>query len=297
MKPRWRSWHDCCKDVDDKGGASRSADPPSFSDAMTHHDHSDTDMSFSSRLTRLIGGRWTSLVLVVLAVAWTGYRVQGMRNAAAEILAEAQRLQREERALRGKVDAYEAGFLRRPTGPGAIGPVFLQGFEWVSDTDQVALRWREPADGLYLVVNRGCPRSREAAALALEASRAKERQVILLDSGAAAGVEWLQHFEHAPRQRLRVIRPEAGWWSIGAPYGVTPVWFAVENDRFVGVGVGTGDLAKFDFDQPHSSKSVSDPIKMPNSSDFSSFATASDDATPRLKEEAASLNNQKPKGR
>lgn len=54
---------------------------------------------------------------------------------------------------------------------------------------------------------------------------------------------------------LRVITPTGGWWSIGVPDGITPVWFAVATGQIVAIGVGADDLKTFAFD-PAAPKSI-----------------------------------------
>jgi len=182
--------------------------------------------------------------VVVLAVCWTGYRFNALRTATGDILAETQRSQRAAAALAGEVEAYGRGFLAR-TGD-AFGGSFVEGREWYSDVSHGQLEWNDPSDGVYLVVDWDCPWSRGAIDLALGVAEQGRREVILLDSRPENASRWRN--EYAGLAMLRVIQPTGGWWSVGAPNGVTPVWFAVAGGRFADVGVGADDLEEFAFD-------------------------------------------------
>ncbi len=203
------------------------------------------------------GGGWASLLVTVLAVAWVGYRFHEVRTSASDMLVEVERLERETGALKGKLGAYEEGFLGRPVRD--LGPTFLRGFEWVAPTGRLPLHWREPTDGIYLVVDLDCPRSEEAVRMAEEVAQDGGREVILLDADSASGAEWLRRL--GPQMQRRVVTPSTGWWSVGIPSSVTPVWFAVAGGQVVDVGVGKSELADFAFD-PRTPKSIafSEPV-------------------------------------
>ena len=194
---------------------------------------------------RPANSKWIAAMIVVLAVCWTGYRFSTLRAVANEILVEAQRLQGEQASLQGVVDAYEAGFLRRSTQTFRSG--FVNGTEWLSDTTQLGFAWEEPSDGIYLSVDWNCPWSQEAIGVALEVAEQGDREVILLDPAAGNGPKWRSKYSLATRE-LRVITPTDGWWSIGVPDGITPVWFAVAGGRFAAIGVGAEELKSFAFD-------------------------------------------------
>lgn len=204
-------------------------------------------------LTQRIGSsQWIASLIVVLAVSWAGYRFSALRAAASEILVEAQRLQGEKASLEGVIAAYEDGFLHRPSQMFRSG--FMNGSEWVSDTTQLALAWEKPTDGVYLVVDWDCPWSRDAVDVALGVAEQGDRETILLDPRHANGPEWRGKYSLATTG-LRVITPTGGWWSIGVPDGITPVWFAVATGQIVAIGVGADDLKTFAFD-PAAPKSI-----------------------------------------
>lgn len=194
--------------------------------------------------------RWIGWGVLVLAVAWTGYRFSVLRTSANEILARAQELQTEQTRLTGTLRAYEAGFLHRPAH--AFTPQFMEALEWVSETTNIELSWERPTDGIFLVVDWECPWSEAAveAALALRETSPK-REVFLLDTDPGNGSRWRRAFGAEMSKLLRVVTPRDGWWSIGTPRGVTPVWFVVEGGEFTGVGVGADGLralSSFEFD-------------------------------------------------
>ena len=197
-------------------------------------------------LTQRVGNsKWIASLIVVLAVCWTGYRFSALRAAASEILVEAQRLQGKKASLEGVIAAYEAGFRRRPSQMFRSG--FVNGSEWVSDTTQLALAWEEPTDGVYLVVDWNCSWSQEAVDVALGVAEQGGREMILLDPRPANGPKWRGKHSSATKG-LRVITPVGGWWSIGVPDGIKPVWFAVAGGQFAAIGVGADELKTFAFD-------------------------------------------------
>ena len=197
-------------------------------------------------------------VIVVLAVCWTGYRFGVLRAAANEILVEAQRLQGEHIGLKGAIEAYEAGFLRRPIHDFQLG--FLGGSEWMSDTTELAFAWESPSDGLYMVVDWDCAWSQSAIDAALAIAERGGREVILLDRIPDNGPRWRGKYPLATKG-LRVVTPTGGWWSVGLPHGVTPVWFAVAGGQFVAINVGAKDLETFAFDPAAPNvTATSDPV-------------------------------------
>ncbi len=194
--------------------------------------------------------RWIGWAVLVLAVSWTGYRFGVLRASANETIARAQELQTEQTRLMGTLQAYEAGFLNRPSH--AFTPQFMEASEWVSETTNIELNWKWPTDGVFLVVDWECPWSEAAieAALALHETSPK-REVLLLDTDPRNGPRWRRKFGAEMSKMLRIVTPRAGWWSIGTPRGVTPVWFVIEGGEFTGVGVGADGLrtlSSFDFD-------------------------------------------------
>ena len=194
--------------------------------------------------------RWIGCGVLVLAVGWTGFRFGVLRTAANEILVRVQELQTEQTRLIGTLRAYEAGFLHRPAY--AFAPQFMEASEWVSETTSIELNWELPTDGIFLVVDRECPWSEGAveAALALSETSPK-REIFLLDADPRNGPRWRRTFGAEVSKMPRVLTPHAGWWSVGTPRDVTPVWFVVEGGEFTGVGVGANGLrtlSSFEFD-------------------------------------------------
>ena len=216
------------------------------------------DLDIGAQLASLRVRRALATVIVGLAVGWTGYRFGALRASANDILAEAQRLQSKQAGLQGVIDAYEAGFLRRPAQ--VFRSHFVNGSESVSDTTNLGLAWEEPIDGVYLVADWNCPWSQETVGVALEVADRGGREAILLDPVPGSGPKWRAKFNLAATG-LRVIAPADGWWSIGVPDGITPVWFAVASGRFVAIGVGAEGLKTLALDRA-----------APNSTDFSVYS-------------------------
>lgn len=172
------------------------------------------------------------LGLLFLSVVWVCYRHLALRAAAAEILAEAEQLQSDVSRYSGRIRAFQTGFLQRPVED--FAGAFLWGTQRNSDRGAVSLRWPLPRDGLYLVVDMDCGWSQEAVE---EALAGNNYEVFVLDEKPANSGRWLQEYQERGRN-LWFVTPQGGWWRNSLPAGVTPVWFAVKNGTFIGVGVG-----------------------------------------------------------
>ena len=189
--------------------------------------------------------RTAALIVALVLLCWAGCQFSRPRTAGNEMLVEAQTLQGKRASLGDVVAAYEAGFRRRPSR--MFAGSFVVGSEWVSDTTLLALTWAEPTDGVYLVVDWDCVWSQEAVDVALGVAEQGGRETILLDPRSANGPKWRAKYSLATRG-LRIVTPTDGWWSVGVPDGITPVWFAVAAGGFAAIGVGVDALRAFTFD-------------------------------------------------
>lgn len=176
---------------------------------------------------------WRSwpLGVLFLSVFWVCYRHLNLRAAAAEVLKEVGQLQSDVARFSGRLRAFQAGFLQRPVDD--FAGAFLRGTQWANDRAAIPLSWPSPRDGLYLVVDMDCGWSQEAVK---EALVGHNYEVFVMDPEPQNSQRWLQEYQGQSRN-FWVITPEGGWWRNSLPTGVTPVWFAVKNGAFIGVGV------------------------------------------------------------
>ncbi len=164
---------------------------------------------------------------------------------------ELREAQSEMRSLETLVEAWKEGFLGRPTAfhPSLshLPPPFVKGVEWYSETANSDIVWGAAHTGVYMVVDWENPSSQNAVDVALEVAENVGREVFLLDPLPGNGPLWREKYTIG-ESGLRVVTPENGWWSMGIPTGVTPVWFVVENGKFAGINVGMGEFGESLFD-------------------------------------------------
>lgn len=189
--------------------------------------------SFSRR-----AGSWQpvlAVVVVVISITWAGARYRMVwtqaQRLAAEVAVHQVGLAQDGERLR----AFREGFVGR--SPDAFSDsLFLSGVELsAAAVPAQSIDWDIPVDGDYLLVAQDCPWSRQVVDVALVQS--DSMPLIILDYDSNFLQLWRDRVDE-PSRPVRVVAPRSGWWNVGMPAGVTPVWFTVRNQRLVDIGIG-----------------------------------------------------------